>query len=58
MSLLRWWLLLLLLFLSLSFSADDVGDDDDDESTELIEFLERKSEREGGSTTVGADKIV
>lgn len=55
MSLLCWWLLLL--FLSLNFSADDVGDDDD-ESTELIEFLERKSEREGGSTTVGADKIV
>lgn len=46
MSLLCWWLLLLL-FLSLSFSADDVGDDDD-ELTELIEFLERKSEREGG----------
>lgn len=51
------WLLLLLLFLSLNFSADDVGNDDD-ESTELIEFLERKSEREGGSTTVGADKIM
>lgn len=46
MSLLCWWWLLLL-FLSLNFSADDVGDDDD-EPTELIEFLERKSESEGG----------
>lgn len=57
MSLLCWWWLLLLLFLSLNFSADDVGNDDD-ESTELIEFLERKSEREGEYTTVGADKMI